>query len=295
MPSISFDRVAHAYDATRGYPPGIDQQIAKAIVSTVNAKTETAFMEVGVGTGRIAFPLASLGHTYTGVDISEKMAKQLATKLLANGWQEYQQAWGFFQDESGTSAPGIWRFRNTAKRASMRLVFSDMTALPFRDDSFDVVLAVHVFHLVDGWQQAVREVLRLIHPGGYFLHCWDEFVNPEDWPVGETWGKILRELGVDVDVKRPGAINHSEVTNFLKEQGLQPDIHPVVEWEFQATPREALEQVTSRLWSRTWDVPDDIFAASVERLESWAKNFFGADIDKQFTRTRRFVVCKTEV
>jgi hypothetical protein len=34
MPSLSFDRVAHTYDATRGYPPGVDQHIAKAIVNS---------------------------------------------------------------------------------------------------------------------------------------------------------------------------------------------------------------------------------------------------------------------
>ena len=77
-------------------PLALINVIAKAIVDTVNATSETTFMEVGVGTGRIAFPLASLGHTYTGVDISEKMVKQLATKLLHNGWQEYEQAWGIF-------------------------------------------------------------------------------------------------------------------------------------------------------------------------------------------------------
>ncbi len=293
MPSISFDRVAHAYDATRGYPPGIDQHIAKAIVDTVNATSETTFMEVGVGTGRIAFPLASLGHTYTGVDISENMVKQLATKLLQNGWQEYQQAWGSLPDEKDVGAHQVSRFRNRAKRASMRLILSDMTALPFRQASFDVVLAVHVFHLVDGWQQALLEVLRVLRPGGVFLHCWDEFVNVEAWPVGETWGKIVRELGGEV--KRPGASNRSEVTVWLEEHGLQSQEIPVEQWEVMQTPREALEQVTRRLWSSTWVVPDDIFAASVVRLESWAKDYFGAEIDKQFKGTRQFVICKTEV
>lgn len=293
MPSISFDRVAYAYDATRGYPPGIDQQIAIAIVETVNAKPETTFMEVGVGTGRIAFPLASLGHTYTGVDISEKMVSLLATKLLENGWQEYEQVWGSLPDEIDASAHTVWRFRNTTKPASMRLVLSDMTALPFREASFDVVLAVHVFHLVDGWQNAVREVLRVLRPGGVFLHCWDDFVNIKEWPVAKTWGKIVRELGYEV--KRPGAAARSEVTEWLKEQGLQPQEIPVVQWEVTWTPREAVEQVTRRLWSSTWVVPDDIFTASVVRLESWAKDYFGADIDTPSRGARQFVICKTEV
>ena len=293
MPSISFDRVAHAYDATRGYPSGIDQRIAKAIVDTVHATSETTFMEVGVGTGRIAFPLASLGHTYTGVDISENMLKQLVTKLRHNNWQEYQQPWGSLPDENGVNAHTVSRFSIRAKSASMRLILSDMTALPFRDASFDVVLAVHVFQLVDGWQQALLEVLRVIRPGGVFLHCWDEFVNAETWPVGETWGKIVRELGCEA--KRPGAEERSDVTAMLEERGLHPQEFPALQWEVTQSPREALEHVTRRLWSSTWVVPDDIFAASVVRLESWAKDYFGADIDRQFNGTRQFVICKTEV
>lgn len=254
MPSISFDRVAHEYDATRGYPPGVDQNIARAIVDTVQATSETTFMEVGVGTGRIAFPLASLGYSYTGVDISENMVKQFAAKLLQNGWQECQQTWGSLPDENSASTHPVSRYRSRAKSASMRLVISDMTAVPFHDASFDVVLAVHVFQLVDGWQQALLEVLRVIHPGGVFLHCWDEFVNVEEWPFGKTWGKIVHELGGET--RRPGAHERSDVTTWLKEHGLHPKEVPVVQWEVTQTPREALEQVTRRLWSSTWVVPD---------------------------------------
>lgn len=293
MPSISFDRAAHEYDATRGYPAGIDQHIARAIVDTVQATSETTFMEVGVGTGRIAFPLASLGHTYTGVDISENMVQQFRSKLLHDGWQEYQQAWGSLPDENSVSAHPVSRYRNRAKSASMRLVLSDITALPFRDASFDVVLAVHVFHLVEGWQQALLETLRVIRPGGFFLHCWDELVNVRVWPVGETWGKIVRELGGET--KRPGADERYQVTEWLREHAFQPQEFPVVHWEVTQTPREALEQVTRRIWSSTWVVSDDIFAASVVRLESWAKDYFGDDIDTPFKGTRQFVICKTEV
>lgn len=293
MPSLSFDRVAQEYDATRGFPPGIELQIARAIIDTVQTTPETTFMEVGIGTGRIAFPLASLGHTYTGVDISQKMVQELVTKLLHNNWQQYQKAWGSLPDEIGETAQQVLRFRQSAPNASMRLVLSDMTSLPFRDASFDVVLAVHVFQLVDGWQQALLEVLRVIRPGGVFLHCWDEFVNVESWPIGETWGKFVRELGCDF--KRPGAEERSDVTNWLKEYGYQPQEIPVVQWQVIETPREALDQVTRRLWSSTWIVPDDIFAQSVMRLESWAQDYFGADIDKEFEGTRQFVICKTEV
>lgn len=293
MPSISFDRVAHQYDATRGYPPGIDQQIVKSIVATVQATSETAFMEVGIGTGRIAFPLACLGHTYTGVDISRKMVQELVTKLLLNGWLQYQQPWGSLPDEDGESVHEVLRFNNSEKKASMRLALSDMTSLPFRDSSFDVVLAVHVFQLVDGWRQALREVLRVIQPGGLFLHCWDELVSEQSWPIGETWRNIVRELGFDA--KRPGTDERSDVTGWLIEHGYRPQEIPIMEWEITQTPREALEQVTKRLWSSTWIVPDDIFAESIVRLESWAKDFFGTNIDQRYERKCQFIICKTEV
>src|SRR5260370_4617658 len=243
MPSLSFDRVAHAYDATRGFPPGVDQQIAKAIVDTVYAKPETTFMEVGVGTGRIAFPLASLGHIYTGVDISEKMVKLLAAKLLANSWKEYEQEWGSLPDENGARTHSVRRFREAVKHASMRLVLSDMTALPFHDASFDIVLAVHVFHLVDGWQQAGCEVLRVLRPGGAFLHCWDEFARVEKWPVVETWGKIVHALGGEV--RRPGATRRAAVTVRLKAEALQPQEVPVVERAVKQRGRGAVGRVAT--------------------------------------------------
>jgi hypothetical protein len=46
MPSLSFDRAAHDYDATRGYPSGVKQRIAKAIDETIHAEAETTFIEV---------------------------------------------------------------------------------------------------------------------------------------------------------------------------------------------------------------------------------------------------------
>src|SRR6266581_687959 len=142
MPSLSFDPVAHIYDATRGYPVEVAQSIAQAIETTAAATPATSFLEVGIGTGRIAFPLASLGHTYSGVDISEKMVEQLETKLEEHGWQEYQQPWGSMPDEDSAKFPVVRRFSDAQQQALMRLVIADMTALPFRSGSFDVVVAV---------------------------------------------------------------------------------------------------------------------------------------------------------
>src|SRR5258708_37598047 len=153
MPSLSFDPVAHVYDATRGYPTGVAQQIAQYIAGTVQATPHTKFLEVGIGTGRIAFPLAARGHMYTGVDISERMVEQLEAKLADHRWQEQVQPWGSLPDENTSAAPLVRRFMQGEQRASMRLVMAGMTALPFHSASFDLAISVHVLHLVGVWQE----------------------------------------------------------------------------------------------------------------------------------------------
>ncbi|HEX4713481.1 MAG TPA: class I SAM-dependent methyltransferase, partial [Ktedonobacteraceae bacterium] len=294
MPSISFDPVAHAYDTTRGYPPGIEQGIASSLEQAAQATEQTAFIEVGVGTGRIALPLASLGHTYTGVDISEKMLAQLESKVLTQNWEEYEQPWGSRADETSAPAHQVRRFARVDPAASLRLVTSDITALPFPDASFDAAVAVHIFHLVDGWQQAVRESLRVLRPGGFLLHCWDEHDDTSLDIVIETWIKLVEELGGSAH--RVGPESPRMVSTWLREQGLPVEELSLARWETIATPRRALQRITSRLWSRTWLVPDEIFQTSVQRLEAWALNYFGAEhMDTPHTRVNQFIVQRTQI
>lgn len=294
MPSISFDPVAHAYDRTRGYPPAVVEQIAVGLAQAAQAGGQTAFLEVGVGTGRIALPLASLGHTYTGVDISEKMLARLAHKALARGWQENVQPWASRADEAPAHAHPVRRFTSSHPAASLRLVTSDITTLPFPAAAFDVVVAVHVFHLVDGWQQAVRESLRVLRPGGRFLHGRDTLDNDALSCVTETWIRLVQELGGDA--RRVGPESPEAVSAWLREQGLPVEELVLARWETSETPRSALERIRSRLWSRTWSVPDALFHESVRRLSAWAQEYFGSTgLDTPFTGTSRFVVHRTGV
>ncbi|HEU5374548.1 MAG TPA: methyltransferase domain-containing protein [Ktedonobacteraceae bacterium] len=293
MPSISFDPVAHAYDRSRGYPPDVAQQVALAMEQTASATEQTAFIEVGVGTGRIALPLASLGHNYTGVDISEKMLAQLEQKLLAQNWEEYEQPWGSRADETAPGSYHVRRFTHVDPTAALRLVTSDITTLPFADSSFDVAVAVHIFHLVEGWQQAVREVLRVLRPGGLLLHCWDEHDNTLLDIVSKTWIDFVTELGGNAS--RVGPESPRIVSAWLREQGFPVEELSIARWETTLTPRLALERITSRLWSRTWLLPDEIFAASVQRLTAWVFDHFGADqMDTPHTHINQFVVHRTQ-
>ncbi len=306
MPSLSFDPAARFYDATRGYPDDVALKIAQAIDVAAQGTPQTAYLEVGVGTGRIAVPLASLGRGYTGVDISEKMLAQLETKLLAAGWLEQTRIaypWGSLPDEQSASGlasdVAVQRFQKTQTQtqtqtqlpSTMRLVVSDIKQLPFHDHSFDAVVAVHIFHLVDVWEQALQEVVRVMRPGGRLLQCWDTYESTSIAEIiNARWRGFVQELGGDT--RRPG-ISTRAIKHWLLERGFQTEDELVLGWPQQVVPREAINFIARRYWSSSWQIPDDIFVASIERLRSWAYEYFGPEIDVAQTQERRFFISTT--
>src|SRR5262245_50611733 len=84
MPGVNFDRAAAFYDATRALPEGVAEQVRVAVLDRVGARAGTRFLEVGIGTGRIALPFMQGGHPYFGVDLSAAMLGALREKLPAN-------------------------------------------------------------------------------------------------------------------------------------------------------------------------------------------------------------------
>ena len=108
----SFDRVAAVYDRTRALPPEVETAIGAGIARLTAATTATRFLEVGVGTGRIALPLVRAGYRYYGADLSLSMLRAADQK-----------------------AQGL--------AGQLHLCGADACALPFASATFDVGLVVH--------------------------------------------------------------------------------------------------------------------------------------------------------
>lgn len=124
--SISFDRLAHEYDATRG---GLERgrQVADDVVQWIE---QGPVLEVGVGTGAVARGLQGLGWRPLGVDLSPKML------AVAHG------------------------------RLGSRVAVADAQQLPIRDGAVGTVLVVWVLHLVGDVGAALDEAYRVLRPGG---------------------------------------------------------------------------------------------------------------------------------
>jgi ubiquinone/menaquinone biosynthesis C-methylase UbiE len=252
--SVSFDRAAEMYDATRGYPQATADAIGAALFAAAGGRPGVRVLEIGIGTGRIAIPLLALGANVSGVDISTRMMDRLRANLAARQAEQPEAPWGALDLRQG-----------------------DMTALPFADGSFDAIVAVHVFHLVYPWERALDEAVRVLAPGGSLLLGNDRHPNSVYAELQARWTAIVRELGGDS--RAPGVAGESDLLAGVRAHGLVVRETIPVRWEEQHTPRDGVRDIATRVWSRTWAVPDGIFAASIQRLEAWAAERYGPALD----------------
>lgn len=251
MKSVSFDRAANVYEQTRGFPPGIGEQVAQAALEILGPKARV--LEAGVGTGRIARPLSALGVKMVGLDLSTQMMQELLRR---------------------------------AAEPAPALVQGDATRLPFSHQHFDAVLSVHVFHLIPQWPEALSEARRVLKPGGIFLSGYDW--RPTETPSGrmlEKWREIVVAHGFSGGY--PGARDFADVKQFLLSSGATYTERFVGEWQVKRTVAHSLETIEHRTWSSTWGVPDDFFPLCLAELREWAAQEFGPP-ETTFTVPHKF-------
>ncbi len=155
---ISFDRAAHFYDDTRGFPPDVEPDIGQTIAKAGDLNADSQVLEVAIGTGRVALPLAKqIGVSVHGVDISTAMMKRI-----------------FEKKQSEVIYP----------------VQANVYHLPYADATFDAVLAVHIFHLLPDFAPLNDEMRRVLKPDGIVLECW----NSNDSALNKARRRMMGEV-----------------------------------------------------------------------------------------------------
>jgi SAM-dependent methyltransferase len=178
----------------------------------------------------------------------------------------------------------------------MRLVLADVSHLPFRSASFDVVIEASVFHLVDDWQATLQETLRVLRSGGWLLRCVEE-EEPPPAPIQRlnlVWRECLNALGWKVTKKRWGG-SPQEIAAWLQEQGLYTEPWSAASWEKTTTLRKMIWLLEKRYLGATWMMPADLFDAAIERLKQWTTTEYGSELDTEHTSLCHFVIYKTSM
>lgn len=249
--SRSFDCAANVYDQTRDLPESVATHGLPAILE--QAGLNALILEVGTGTGRISIPLLERGANLIGCDLSAKM--------MARQREKYPAA---------------------------QVAQADAARLPFASRQFDALLTVHVIHLVGPWREALGEFRRVLRPGGVYI-------NPWGGPAGDSADERLRAFWWSrVEVRgfsrrRPGVQSREELLDELRALGATLAEIDVTRYSNPLAPRKVIEAIAARVYSDTWDIPDDILEATLSELREWAAREYG-DVDRVVQQERRFVL-----
>lgn len=244
------DRVARRYNQQRAHPPEVSQQIGEYIASA----TSGIVLEVGIGTGRIATPVATAGTRVVGFDISPNMLSEI---------------------------PPI---------ANLLTLQADMHAIPFTANTFNAVMAVHVLHLSKNIERALQEMTRVLRPDGLFLRG-DDWIDPAS-VVGQLRNH-LRHLAVkhSPDLMPPSAM--ISIDERLAGLGAtETREHIAAEWTMMVSAEERLQAVEQRIDAESWILPPNLFDTILQELRDFAAKQWD-DLTQPQPVTRRFIVKTT--
>jgi SAM-dependent methyltransferase len=179
-------------------------------------------LDLGCGGGRHAYEAIRRGGRVTALDASEAELKDVSSLMSELTRQE----------DAGTDGSGA-------------VVCADALAIPFRDGSFDRVIAAEVLEHLSGDQVAMAELARVLRPGGSLAVTVPRF-GPEavNWALSEAYHSVegghvriyrrssllgrLRRVGLKLRGSHHAHALHSPYWWLRCAVGIDRDQHPLV-------------------------------------------------------------------
>ncbi len=240
---VDFDPLAALYDRTRTLDPTAASLALAYICARIPPAENARALELGIGTGRFAFPFAACGYSVAGVDLSRGMLRQLRAR------------------KRGTPSSRVEAIRAEAR------------VLPFPDRTFDLVYWVHVLHLIPNWRRALDEALRVVRPGGYLIELSTD--GGRNIPsLSRQYDRLVRETGYRR--RRLGVRRRATVLRYLAERGCRR-LGPLRRWTWseRVSVGEALEFLGARPYSSMRELPVSVHGTIMRRLRAWAAETLG--------------------
>jgi len=112
---------------------------------------------------------------------------------------------------------------------------------------------------------------------------------PRPNEMQRQWQTFVGEAGVTLS-GRSG--NWAAIQPDLIEQGSYAAVYRVARWEETVVPRAVLEEQRNRIFSHSWDVPNDVLETVNERMVAWSTDRYGS-LDAALRSERRvFAFCE---
>jgi ubiquinone/menaquinone biosynthesis C-methylase UbiE len=204
-------------------------------------------LEIGVGTGRIALPLARAGVSMVGVDISREMLR---------------------------------KFIRNSEGASPTVVIGDATRLPFGEGDFTAVIAAHVLHLIPEWKLAIAEAVRVLKPGGVLIASRgartkqrQEGALPTDAWERRVVHRFFAEAGDPP--WPPGADRIEDVDEHMRELGAAVRELPELRSLESSSINACLANLEAGRWAACWSMDETTRKRAGAVARAWAVKELG--------------------
>lgn len=166
-----FATIADRYDLiTAVLSYGQDARWKAKLVALADVRTGERALDLAAGTGDIAFAIAARGARTVALDVTHRMLQ------LAQSKSHFRQG-----------------AHLAVKQAPVALVTGDMTSLPFRSASFDLVTTGYGLRNVPDLNAAIDEIGRVLAPGGRLLSL--DFNRPGNAIVRSAYLSYLTIVG----------------------------------------------------------------------------------------------------
>ena len=235
--SVPFDRAVEYYDRTRGLSEEASREMVALLTAELGGRGRC--LEIGVGTGLVALPLAGAGVPMVGVDLSGPMLTKLVEK--AGG------------------------------RAPFPLVRGDATALPFPDGVFGAAVVRHLLHLIPAWERAIAELARVIRRGGTVLVATGDI--PSAWR--EVTERFVARVGHEPFARGLDLRELARLDDALALHGGVPRDLPEIPDRMQQSLDTFIDQMADGLHSWTWEVDEPTRRKAAAEVRRWALERFG--------------------
>jgi SAM-dependent methyltransferase len=249
---VDFSNAASTYDGRHG--AFIPSEAAQALARHALLRPGSRVLDVAAGTGRVAIPLTLLGCRVIAIDIARPMLDEIPKK-----------------------APSL----------AIPRVVAEGARLPCAPASVDAVVIARLLYLVPEWHQLLREVRRVLAPGGRVLHEWSNGDADEEWvQIREKIRAMFQHEGV-ANPFHPGVRTEDEVEAFLAGLGMAWIATERLGGGHMMTVADFLKRLVDGECSYTWAVPKDVAARCLPDLELWAAARF--DLTREVAMPREIV------
>jgi SAM-dependent methyltransferase len=245
--SVVFDRATGFYDRTRALAPATMDAVVTLLAAELVGSAPV--LEPGVGTGRMALPVAAAGVDVIGLDLSAPMLRELVAKR--DGARQ-----------SGSREVG----------ARVPLVRGDATRLPFPADAFGGAYVVHLLHLVPDWARVLAELVRVVRPGGVVLI-----------DIGGPGGGLAHDINArfeqaaGIERRHPGLTDGPDALDAaMAAHGAHVRaLEPLVETR-TVRPDHYIGRLEDNLFSWTWALDDATRRRAGAEVRAWAVERLGS-------------------